>query len=742
MDDAQLQPFDPAAYEPLDRARADVCAVLSYTHPNRELADQVVAAILAGAASAGLALRLWYDRSLSAGDVYTPLIAEEIEAADLALILVTEECNDATYMWNKEFEAIHALHCAPGRRFRVAPLMYSRLDNAPRFYRDRLTQFTAVPALPFSRSPGDWMRSMAAAVVASARRIAAQETGPSYAQAAALAEVETALASLASVVDEHAIHLRHAPDAAANLDRAMRAIGLLAESRRRRLIAERLPVHAAPLKELDFRFRAQHPALANAINALRDRLDGAEIAMRQEAAEPALIHTPAFAPAAASVEDLAGVRSGVDEARAGLRDLADAPPPETEAEGAARTHAVEVGGLHAALAAALLDAPSPDAAALAGEVEEMAGAVASHSETLAALAAAGRPVSAEGFRLSGRLSLSAGRTQAWSARLVARATRSPLPPKPDSRPDAAAPPHDTPDAPPLDESSKMIRDWLAEDASPPAPHPTAPPDDGLSDDERKEIETTVRDLILDGKPVPADLATLVRRLDFWSGVSSDRKKRLTSLAPLAGLASLTSLYCGGTQVSDLSPLAGLTNLTELSCGGTQVSDLSPLAGLTSLTRLDCAWTQVSDLSPLAGLTSLASLSFSKTQVSDLSPLAALTRLTELSCGSTQVSDLSPLAGLTNLTELGCGGTQVSDLSPLAGLTQLEEVNIPDRAASLAPIAHVREVIWLGPGGRYTLTPEERERWPRKPTRPPDFAFGSTPAPRGLSRLWSWLGKNF
>lgn len=675
---ADAAPFDPARYEPLDRERADVSAFLSYPHTNRELADQIVGRILAQAATEGIALRLWYDRSLRGGDEYTPLIAEEIGLADLALILVTEECNDATYMWTREFEAIHRLCEAPARRFRAMALTYARLTNAPRFYLDKLSQFSAAPARPFSQAPGAWMDEMAAAVIASARRILSQETAPAYAQKAALDVAEAALRALDAAAAEHAPHIAAEPVAARGLAAAQIAIGLILESRRRRFIAERLPILAAPLKDLDFFWRPKQPALANAIRELRDALDGADVAMRQETGEPPVVHTPAVAPASAdAVEDVSGVREGLAEAREGLRELAEAPPPPTGIELAAREHAVETGGRHAALAEALLEAPRPDAAALAGEVEGLSGAVAAHDDLLKGLAAAGGPVSSEGVRLSARLTLSAGRAQGWSARLIARATGAPLPAAPAMLPTL----------------TRKLEPEPAEAAEAETAPPPAAPNDGVSDEERRAIEERVCDLILDRKPVPAELAPLVRRLDFFTDVPGERLKQLTSLAPLAGLTALTSLNCRHTRVADLAPLAGLTALTSLDCVGTLVADLTPLSGLTNLASINLGGTRITDLSPLARLTALSSLDFS----------------------FTWVKDLAPLAGLTSLTSLSFFDTPVTDLSPLASLKKLSDLFIAETVQSLAPVAHVRMVRrWEEEQRIVELSAAERRAWPKRP----------------------------
>ena len=61
------------------------------------------------------------------------------------------------------------------------------------------------------------------------------------------------------------------------------------------------------------------------------------------------------------------------------------------------------------------------------------------------------------------------------------------------------------------------------------------------------------------------------------------------------LASLQTLYCFPTQVSDLGPLAALASLKKLDCSPVWVSDLGPLAGLTFLELFYCYSPSVSDL---------------------------------------------------------------------------------------------------------------------------------------------------
>ena len=144
---------------------------------------------------------------------------------------------------------------------------------------------------------------------------------------------------------------------------------------------------------------------------------------------------------------------------------------------------------------------------------------------------------------------------------------------------------------------------------------------------------------------------------------------VTDISPVRALASLTTLFCGGTspaksKLSDLSPLQGM-KLTKLECRARQVFDLSPLQGM-ELTDLGVDVTQVSSLSPLQGMP-LKHLNCIDTQISDLSSLRGMP-LFQLYCKNTQVSDLSPLADCKSLGILGVTSTKVTP----AGVAALQK----------------------------------------------------------------------
>ena len=96
--------------------------------------------------------------------------------------------------------------------------------------------------------------------------------------------------------------------------------------------------------------------------------------------------------------------------------------------------------------------------------------------------------------------------------------------------------------------------------------------------------------------------------------ASGATPHVTSLAPLAGLTNLHSVFLTHAPVRDLTPLARLTNLEFVYLYGAPVNDLTPLSGLKNLKRLDIRGSKVSDITPLTGLSKLAFLSIRYTPV--------------------------------------------------------------------------------------------------------------------------------
>lgn len=101
--------------------------------------------------------------------------------------------------------------------------------------------------------------------------------------------------------------------------------------------------------------------------------------------------------------------------------------------------------------------------------------------------------------------------------------------------------------------------------------------------------------------------------------------RISDLKPLSSLKSLRTLDLDHSQVADLSGLERL-HIEALFINNTLVSSLQPLANVATLSHIMLMNTPVSDLSALADLTSLVSLFVSGSQVRDISPLSHLSEL--------------------------------------------------------------------------------------------------------------------
>jgi hypothetical protein len=171
--------------------------------------------------------------------------------------------------------------------------------------------------------------------------------------------------------------------------------------------------------------------------------------------------------------------------------------------------------------------------------------------------------------------------------------------------------------------------------------------------------------------------------------------RLTSLAPLAGLANLESLAFNENEISDLSPLAGLTNLRSLNIHDNEIGDISALSGLNSLEFLDLHANQISDASAVSGLSNLETLILEGNQISDISPLSGLTSLQLLRLGINEISDLSPLAALSNLQTLSVYANKISDVSPLPALSSLQSLVLSgNEITDIAPLANFTSLSYL------------------------------------------------
>jgi len=152
------------------------------------------------------------------------------------------------------------------------------------------------------------------------------------------------------------------------------------------------------------------------------------------------------------------------------------------------------------------------------------------------------------------------------------------------------------------------------------------------------------------------------------------------LARLRGLASLSAISIGGTQVSDigLAHLKGLPNLSLVSLVNTRITDegFAHLNGLTRLSYLDLGATKISD--------------------DGLANLKHHTGLSVLDLFNTQVTDrgLAHLKGLYNLSFLRLEGTQISDagLVHLTGNTKLERLDLRRTRVTAAGMNELKRAL--------------------------------------------------
>ena len=158
-----------------------------------------------------------------------------------------------------------------------------------------------------------------------------------------------------------------------------------------------------------------------------------------------------------------------------------------------------------------------------------------------------------------------------------------------------------------------------------------------------------------------------------------------NLAPFAALTQLEHLDCSKSAgISDVSALAACTALKYLDCSWTGVRELPPLPA--SLETLICHCTPLTNISALVACTALKHLDCSGCDLKvippllpasletldisaimgalwrvNLSPLAACPGLRSLDCSSNPVKSLAPLAACAGLCSLNCSGTQTSGI---------------------------------------------------------------------------------
>ena len=176
------------------------------------------------------------------------------------------------------------------------------------------------------------------------------------------------------------------------------------------------------------------------------------------------------------------------------------------------------------------------------------------------------------------------------------------------------------------------------------------------------------------------------------------KGKLTSIAPVAGLKSLTSFELEADSVKDMSPLANL-KLTSLSVKSEGMGpDLKWMTGLTGLKDVEIS--AGSALTSFEGFPSLAGdprVALNGASPVDLAPIQSLgsSRLELRNC---TIQDLSPLVNMPNLRELNLYGATVKDFSPLGKCAKLKKVTYyAVKDADFSTLAALKQVTELDGG---------------------------------------------
>lgn len=200
-------------------------------------------------------------------------------------------------------------------------------------------------------------------------------------------------------------------------------------------------------------------------------------------------------------------------------------------------------------------------------------------------------------------------------------------------------------------------------------------------EQRTIIEKEVRDLILQKKPVPPQLAEQVRSLSFACS------------APKASAQPLEWRVVACAVFHDLSPLRAIPHLERLSLHGTAVKDLGPLAAIRTLQQLNLSRTDVYDLTPLAHLPQLKKLDVSNSRVAGLAPLTTIHSLTHLDISDTLVASVAPIRTLSNLRSLAARTKRLTQIVALGDLAGLEELDLSGRRKGLdiSPLSRLHKL---------------------------------------------------
>ena len=238
----------------------------------------------------------------------------------------------------------------------------------------------------------------------------------------------------------------------------------------------------------------------------------------------------------------------------------------------------------------------------------------------------------------------------------------------------------------------------------------------------------------------ADLQKICAAYPGMNGLIVQNSKKVSTLAPIAGLKGLRLLQIEGVEATDfashvtpspemlslklrvafnspdmkwmsamtklttvditaggeVTSLEGLPSLPALSSAtlmgtGLKPTDLTPLAkAMPNLKRLNMTAATLPDLTPLGTLAKLEDLNFYGVTVKDFTPLSACPNLKKLTYYAVKEADFSTLGTLTRIVELKGGLTQLADISWVAKLPNLKKFDVfAEYITDYSPLAQTK-----------------------------------------------------
>ncbi len=159
-----------------------------------------------------------------------------------------------------------------------------------------------------------------------------------------------------------------------------------------------------------------------------------------------------------------------------------------------------------------------------------------------------------------------------------------------------------------------------------------------------------------------------------TGVTVDSDK-IRSIAALAGMKNLESVYVNSKYVSDYTPLADKVTLTSLRIDSEDIDNLKWMTKLERLSTVDITGSiKLQDLTGLPKLPALRKISLNHIQPSDLSVLAAqVPGVSQVDLRYAVVKDLAPLCALGMLNNVDLYGATVTDYGQLENCSKLTKV---------------------------------------------------------------------